>query len=336
MGPSSYRAGTPVVNCFGLKPSSSPEISRAHGHTSCSCAEDRWDLSASNRSVEGLGGELGDDAGAKFYPAGLSNGQSQRWVLDTRGKGQCDSAPTIHRAQVTADRVSPPDGGVDVRVYSVRSDPGPDGFAADRWNERPSARSGHRGWRTHSPHRSTRAGPAASNLLRSCLGQAQCPPEAAPTRLPVRQNRRRDAQPSRRPSSPSVPAKSSVGVPEAAPRPARCLTPPQPSDPPLPGSSPSAQPPAPWLPARPPCRSSSATSSALPARASARPRTAARVRHLRLQVTTRCLLGRGGGIRTHGLFVPNEARYQAAPHPGGPCSIADRWRHLPCVRTIRA
>src|SRR6202012_5725720 len=24
---------------------------------------------------------------------------------------------------------------------------------------------------------------------------------------------------------------------------------------------------------------------------------------------------RGGGIRTHGLFVPNEARYQAAPHP---------------------
>src|SRR5580693_8312906 len=27
------------------------------------------------------------------------------------------------------------------------------------------------------------------------------------------------------------------------------------------------------------------------------------------------LTGRGGGIRTHGLFVPNEARYQAAPHP---------------------
>ncbi len=25
--------------------------------------------------------------------------------------------------------------------------------------------------------------------------------------------------------------------------------------------------------------------------------------------------GRGGGIRTHGLFVPNEARYQTAPHP---------------------
>ena len=30
--------------------------------------------------------------------------------------------------------------------------------------------------------------------------------------------------------------------------------------------------------------------------------------------------GRGGGIRTHGLFVPNEARYQAAPHPGGASS----------------
>lgn len=27
------------------------------------------------------------------------------------------------------------------------------------------------------------------------------------------------------------------------------------------------------------------------------------------------LAGRGGGIRTHDLFVPNEARYQAAPHP---------------------
>jgi Phage integrase family len=26
-------------------------------------------------------------------------------------------------------------------------------------------------------------------------------------------------------------------------------------------------------------------------------------------------VSRGGGIRTHGLFVPNEARYQAAPHP---------------------
>lgn len=24
---------------------------------------------------------------------------------------------------------------------------------------------------------------------------------------------------------------------------------------------------------------------------------------------------RRDGIRTHGLFVPNEARYQAAPHP---------------------
>ncbi len=27
------------------------------------------------------------------------------------------------------------------------------------------------------------------------------------------------------------------------------------------------------------------------------------------------LFGRGGGIRTHGLLVPNEARYQAAPRP---------------------
>ncbi len=27
---------------------------------------------------------------------------------------------------------------------------------------------------------------------------------------------------------------------------------------------------------------------------------------------------RGGGIRTHDLFVPNEARYQAAPHPDRP------------------
>lgn len=30
---------------------------------------------------------------------------------------------------------------------------------------------------------------------------------------------------------------------------------------------------------------------------------------------TLAVSGRGGGIRTHGLFVPNEARYQAAPHP---------------------
>ncbi len=30
----------------------------------------------------------------------------------------------------------------------------------------------------------------------------------------------------------------------------------------------------------------------------------------------RLLTGRGGGIRTHDLLVPNEARYQAAPHPG--------------------
>ena len=29
----------------------------------------------------------------------------------------------------------------------------------------------------------------------------------------------------------------------------------------------------------------------------------------------RCFHCRGGGIRTHDLFVPNEARYQAAPHP---------------------
>jgi hypothetical protein len=28
-----------------------------------------------------------------------------------------------------------------------------------------------------------------------------------------------------------------------------------------------------------------------------------------------CNACRGGGIRTHDLFVPNEARYQAAPHP---------------------
>ena len=36
-------------------------------------------------------------------------------------------------------------------------------------------------------------------------------------------------------------------------------------------------------------------------------------------------IGRGGGIRTHGLFVPNEARYQAAPHPGcNPMSIPER------------
>src|SRR4051794_709976 len=28
-------------------------------------------------------------------------------------------------------------------------------------------------------------------------------------------------------------------------------------------------------------------------------------------------LRRGGGIRTHDLFVPNEARYQAALHPDG-------------------
>jgi hypothetical protein len=38
---------------------------------------------------------------------------------------------------------------------------------------------------------------------------------------------------------------------------------------------------------------------------------------------TACDLGRGGRIRTGGLFVPNEARYQAAPHPArtGPQSV---------------
>jgi hypothetical protein len=35
--------------------------------------------------------------------------------------------------------------------------------------------------------------------------------------------------------------------------------------------------------------------------------------------------GRDGGIRTHDLFVPNEARYQAAPHPDHPKST----RHGP-------
>ena len=40
---------------------------------------------------------------------------------------------------------------------------------------------------------------------------------------------------------------------------------------------------------------------------------------------------RGGGIRTHDLFVPNEARYQAAPHPDVRLSLAG-WaglRHQP-------
>ena len=42
--------------------------------------------------------------------------------------------------------------------------------------------------------------------------------------------------------------------------------------------------------------------------------------------------GRGGGIRTHGLFVPNEARYQAAPHPVAiPQSLA-RKAHQAWVR----
>lgn len=46
---------------------------------------------------------------------------------------------------------------------------------------------------------------------------------------------------------------------------------------------------------------------------------------------------RGGGIRTHDLFVPNEARYQAAPHPDGPeasIRIADIFR--PRVQPGRA
>ena len=30
------------------------------------------------------------------------------------------------------------------------------------------------------------------------------------------------------------------------------------------------------------------------------------------------LQNRDGGIRTHGLFVPNEARYQPALHPDSP------------------
>ena len=38
---------------------------------------------------------------------------------------------------------------------------------------------------------------------------------------------------------------------------------------------------------------------------------------------------RGGGIRTHDLFVPNEARYQAAPHPAeshDSVSHGGRWK----------
>ena len=34
-----------------------------------------------------------------------------------------------------------------------------------------------------------------------------------------------------------------------------------------------------------------------------------------VSLTTSEFTSRGGGIRTHDLFVPNEARYQAAPHP---------------------
>jgi hypothetical protein len=38
-------------------------------------------------------------------------------------------------------------------------------------------------------------------------------------------------------------------------------------------------------------------------------------RNAQSQPSTSENTSRGGGIRTHGLFVPNEARYQAAPHP---------------------
>jgi hypothetical protein len=46
---------------------------------------------------------------------------------------------------------------------------------------------------------------------------------------------------------------------------------------------------------------------------------------------------RGGGIRTHGLFVPNEARYQAAPHPeglaesNGAARVVIGWQVLPSL-----
>src|SRR5882757_10997341 len=43
-------------------------------------------------------------------------------------------------------------------------------------------------------------------------------------------------------------------------------------------------------------------------------------------------LGRGGGIRTHGLFVPNEARYQAAPHPA---EATTAYRTVPSARQTR-
>jgi len=47
--------------------------------------------------------------------------------------------------------------------------------------------------------------------------------------------------------------------------------------------------------------------------------------------------GRGGGIRTHGLLVPNEARYQTAPRPdsigeGGQGSL-DRAGCFPEIRS---
>ena len=42
---------------------------------------------------------------------------------------------------------------------------------------------------------------------------------------------------------------------------------------------------------------------------------------------------RGGGIRTHGLLVPNEARYQAAPHPGGDRAVGTLPVRPPTGRT---
>ena len=50
------------------------------------------------------------------------------------------------------------------------------------------------------------------------------------------------------------------------------------------------------------------------------------LRAFRKVLTAASDLGRGGRIRTGGLFVPNEARYQAAPHPArtGPQSVPAR------------
>ncbi len=40
--------------------------------------------------------------------------------------------------------------------------------------------------------------------------------------------------------------------------------------------------------------------------------------------------GRGGGIRTHGLFVPNEARYQTALRPDILACLSDSdWKTHP-------